>query len=92
MGSKIDPSIVILDYFFVLYSNMQFATLNSFIDLYLGNKYDVFNDAIKNDDGNFVMLGTKQVPVDENANPIEYKTDLLLIEIDQEGNPIDKNK
>lgn len=75
----------------LIYSNMQFTYLdNSNYDIMrFGCNYDVFNDAIRNDAGNFILLGTKQEVIDEMATTKEYNTDLLLIEVDNEGNPIE---
>ncbi|MBI9053518.1 MAG: PKD domain-containing protein [Bacteroidales bacterium] len=76
-----------------IYSNMQFGIRDLNNDLRFGNDYDYFNDAVINDQGNYVILGTKQTAINKTQDEnIECKTDLLLIEIDNEGNPINYSK
>lgn len=56
---------------------------------YYGSDYDVFNYAIKNNNGNFVALGSRQFDNEKNEITSDYnKRDIIIIEIDKDGEPI----
>jgi len=49
-------------------------------------EYDVFNCALKNTIGNFVLLGSRQFDNEMIGSTLDYnKRDLIIIEIDKHG-------
>jgi hypothetical protein len=78
-----------LDANIAFHSNMQISKIHENPNEYfLGFRYDLFNNATKTSSGNFVILGTKQELTDGATYPKKYNKDLLLIEVDVNGKPI----
>jgi len=74
----------------IFYNNMEFMDLSGTMKTILSYSYDAFNDVIKNNEGNYVMLGTHNSPLVETVSYeyMEFKSDLLITVVDSKGSTI----
>ncbi|MDX9799058.1 MAG: PKD domain-containing protein [Bacteroidales bacterium] len=77
----------------IFFDNMRCIKLDNngqlIYEAYFGWNYDVFNYAIKNENDNYLILGSRQYDTEKNEATSDYnKRDLIIIEIDENFKPI----
>jgi PKD repeat protein len=76
----------------IFFDNMRCIKIDNsgqlVFERYYGLDYDVFNCAIKNKAGNYVVMGTRGIDYLSSLESDYNTTDLMFIEINEDGDPV----